>query len=101
MRRGAGVGRVQPAEPGYIAGQFDDALVVDVVEHRMGVSGLRGNRAWKRSWRPLSVALYMVRKGGNTVQPFPMAARIEACSAAAVLVFWDSGVRRRAAPSAR
>src|SRR5476651_728330 len=57
------------------------------LQHQMGVSGLRGNRSWQRSWRPLSVALYMGGKGGNTVQPFPMAARIEAYSADAVLVF--------------
>ena len=39
MRGGAGVGGGQAAEPGDIAGQFDDALVVDVVQHKIEVSG--------------------------------------------------------------
>src|SRR5258708_4331058 len=40
MRRGAGVGGGKAAEAGDIAGQFDDALVVDVVQHKIEVSGL-------------------------------------------------------------
>src|SRR5882757_2962683 len=39
MRRGAGVGGGEASEPGYVAGQLDDALVVDVVQHRIEVSG--------------------------------------------------------------
>ena len=39
MGCGAGVGCGQPSEPGDIAGQFDDALVVDVVQHKIGVPG--------------------------------------------------------------
>src|ERR1700676_2777814 len=39
MRRGAGVGSGQPSEPGDIAGQFDDPLVVDVVQHKIEASG--------------------------------------------------------------
>src|SRR4051794_29253172 len=42
MRRGAGIGGVKPAEPGDIAGQLDDALVVNVVQHKREVS------AWGR-----------------------------------------------------
>src|SRR5258708_39553750 len=42
MRRGAGVGGGEASEPGYVAGQFDDALVVDVVQHKIEVSGSPG-----------------------------------------------------------
>src|SRR5437016_3948307 len=48
MGGGAGIGVGQPAQPGDIAGQFDDALVVDVVQHagrspgRPGASALGG-----------------------------------------------------------
>src|SRR5258705_3935922 len=38
MRRGAGVGGGEASEPGYVAGQLDDALVVDVVQHKIEVS---------------------------------------------------------------
>src|SRR3954454_24061146 len=33
VRRGTGVGIGQPTEPWNIAGELDDALVVDVVQH--------------------------------------------------------------------
>ena len=41
MGGGAGVRRVQPAQPGDIAGQFEDSAVVDLVEHglRLAVLG--------------------------------------------------------------
>ena len=39
MRGGTGIRCVKPSQPGDVAGQFDDALVVDVVEHR--INGLR------------------------------------------------------------
>src|SRR5437764_7500716 len=45
MGGGAGVGVAEPAETGDIAGQFDDALVVDVVQHRRKVPGLAGGSA--------------------------------------------------------
>jgi hypothetical protein len=35
MRGGTGIRRVQVAEPLNVASQFDDALVVDVVQHRL------------------------------------------------------------------
>ncbi len=50
VRHGAGVGVGKPSEPRDIAGQFDDALVVDVVQHKIEASGL--------PWRPpLAAAL--------------------------------------------
>ena len=69
MRGGAGVGGGQPAKPGDIAGQFDDALVVDVVQHKIEVSG------WPIALRsPLAAAVQQpyiwVANGGNTVRPF-------------------------------
>src|ERR1700678_4210929 len=64
MRGGAGVGGGQPSQPGDVAGQFDDPLVVNVVQHKIVVS------AWPsdRPWRPLPAALYMVGNGGNTAR---------------------------------
>src|SRR5665647_896377 len=50
MRRGAGVRCVQPSEPGDIAGQFDDPLVVDVVQHKLE-SRLPGAIALGGRWR--------------------------------------------------
>src|SRR5882757_4042086 len=38
MRRGAGIGVGEASDPGDIAGQFDDPLVVDVVQHKIEVS---------------------------------------------------------------
>src|ERR1700692_2999086 len=38
MCRGAGVGRGKASPPGAVAGQFDDTLVVDVVQHKIEVS---------------------------------------------------------------
>src|SRR3977135_4629586 len=68
MRRGAGIGSGEASKPGYIAGQFDDALVVDVVQHRIEVPGSR----CERPWRLRRVVLYMDGNGGNTVRPFPV-----------------------------
>src|ERR1700704_2828602 len=65
MGGGAGVGISEAAEAGDIAGQFDDALVVDVVQHRIEVP----DYPWDRPWRPSPTALYMVGDGGNTVRP--------------------------------
>src|ERR1700678_1144083 len=62
---GAGVRCGQPSKPGYIAGQFDDALVVDVVQHKMG-SRITGHT---RPWRAQPTILYMDGGGGNTVRP--------------------------------
>src|SRR6266851_4307809 len=64
MRRGAGVGIGQPSEPRNIAGQFDDAPVVDVVQHDLAL----GDPA-AASWLLRNSALYRCRGGGNTVRP--------------------------------
>src|SRR6266404_5419133 len=71
MRRSAGIGCGQSAEPGNVAGQFDDALVVNVVQHKIEVSAPRRDRPW----RPRSLVLYMVANGRNTVRPFSLQAR--------------------------
>ena len=42
MRRGAGVGVGKAADPGDIAGEFDDSLVVDVVQHGSRPRASRG-----------------------------------------------------------
>jgi hypothetical protein len=42
MSRGAGVRGIQPAQPGDIAGQFDDSAVVDLVEHALDSGPLPG-----------------------------------------------------------
>src|SRR5947207_7261128 len=39
MRGGTGGGVGQPAEPGDVAGEFNDALVVDVVQHDLRILG--------------------------------------------------------------
>ena len=50
--RGAGVGGGQAAEAWNIAGQLNDALVVDVVQHMMVVppDGLGGRMSWSYIW---------------------------------------------------
>jgi len=65
MGGGAGVGVSEAAEAGDIAGQFDDALVVDVVQHRAR-SGAAGRKC---PWRLGFTVLYMDSNGGNTVRP--------------------------------
>jgi hypothetical protein len=55
-----GVG--ETAEAGDIARQFDDPLVVDVVQHEMRCPG----RRQKRPWRLGFIVLYMDRSGGKT-----------------------------------
>src|SRR5205085_11210457 len=62
---GAGIGVRQPPQPGDIAGQFDDALIVDVVQH---VKRSRAFR-YKRPWRVVFSVLYMNANAGNTVRP--------------------------------
>ena len=79
MRGGAGVGRGEPSEPGYIAGQFDDALVVDVVQHKIEVSrlpaatalGERGLQALYMGWqrRKYSPAISLRRLKWKPVRP--------------------------------
>src|SRR3981081_1664263 len=96
MRRGAGVGGGEASEPGYVAGQFDDALVVDVVQHKIEVSAPRRERPW-RGGRQSYIWVEMAEI--QSVR-FPRWSEIEANSAAVVLKLWDSGVRRHAAPSA-
>ena len=96
MRRGAGVGRGEPSEPGDIAGQFDDALVVNVVQHKIEVSGSPGAIALgergPRSY--IWVEAAEIQSGRFRRR------RNETNSAAVVLALWYSGVRRQAAPSA-
>src|SRR5262249_43490281 len=52
MRRGAGIGVGEPAQAWDIPGQFDDALVVNVVQHMMEVppDGLGGRVSWSYIW---------------------------------------------------
>ena len=96
MRGGAGVGCGEPSQPGDIAGQFDDALVVDVVQHKVEVSGLPAAIALgERGLRPYIWAAMAEIQSGRLP-----AAEMEANSAAMVLELWDSGVRRQTAPSA-
>jgi hypothetical protein len=64
------VGVGEAAEAGDIARQFDDPLVVDVVQHEVRVPG--GGR--KRPWRLGFIVLYMNRNGGKTARPFAKAA---------------------------
>src|SRR6267154_5838122 len=71
---GAGVGIWEAAETGDIAGQFDDALVVNVVQHRAG----SGAGEWKRPWRQGFTVLYMDGSGGNTVRPCRHSGLLEA-----------------------
>src|SRR5271169_4026021 len=49
----------QSSKPGYVAGQFDDPLVVNVVQHRVRSRACRPDRPW----RPRSRVLYMVGDG--------------------------------------
>src|SRR5260221_9013062 len=70
MGCGAGVGVGEAAEAGDIARQFDDPLVVDVVQHRWkSRAGLR-KRPCKCPWRQGFTVLYMDRNGGKTARPF-------------------------------
>src|SRR3954463_7851959 len=65
MCRGAGIGRGEASQPGYVARQFDDLFVVNVVQHKLRGSGSPAYRPW-RAPAPL---LYMVGRAGNTVRP--------------------------------
>src|SRR5579863_2063516 len=71
MRGGGGVRGGEPAKPRYITGQFDDALVVDVVQHRSISRGAGLDRPGDRPWRLQCIALYMVGNGGNTAAISP------------------------------
>src|ERR1700734_1882881 len=97
MCRGTGVGGGEPSEPGDVAGQFDDALVVNVVQHR-SIS------------RALDVITLPIALGDRVSQPyiwlemaeiqsghFIRARRNPNHSPHLVLELWDSGVRRRPA----
>src|SRR5438046_1265651 len=63
---GAGVGVGEAAEAGDIARQFDDPLVVDVVQHEIRCPGRRSERPWRLGF----IVLYMDRNGGKTARPF-------------------------------
>src|SRR5215475_5150278 len=65
MRSGAGVGVRQTVETRYVSGQFDDAFVVDVVQHKGQTSA--GATRWP--WRPGFTLLYMGANGGKTASP--------------------------------
>src|SRR5258705_1679918 len=65
MCGGAGMGVGEAAQAGDIAGQFDNSLVVDVVQHRSRSSA----SGRSRPWRPRYTVLYMYCCGGNTVWP--------------------------------
>src|SRR5882757_5819096 len=60
----AGIRVRKPPEARNIAGQFDDPLVVDVVQHVME-SNTSGP---DRPWRAPSTVLYRVVTGGKTVR---------------------------------
>src|SRR5450631_4243177 len=97
MRRGARVRRGQPSEPGDIAGQFDDPLVVDVVQHSNEVSG----RALQS---PLATALRSPIYGPERRKYSPAVSRGQLKrannSAALVLGLWTQASGGLAAPSA-
>src|SRR6478735_2592661 len=62
---GAGMGVWEAAEAGDIARQFDDPLVVDVVQHEMRCPGRRRKRPWRLGF----IVLYMDSSGGKTARP--------------------------------
>src|SRR4051794_2508729 len=64
MGRGTCIGVRKPTEARNIAGQLDNALVVDVVQHVME-SNASGR---DRPWRAPSRVLYRGGTGGKTVQ---------------------------------
>src|SRR5437899_3297352 len=95
MGGGAGVGVGEAAEAGDIARQFDDPLVVDVVQHEIRCPGRRSERPWRLGF----IVLYMDRNGGKTARPFRRRrAGMETSAAAGVL--W-MGLRRPAAKPPR
>src|SRR3954464_13030914 len=59
-----GIGVRQPSEARNIPGQFDDPLVVDVVQHVMESN----TSAPDRPWRAPPTVLYRGGTGGKTVQ---------------------------------
>src|ERR1700748_3545615 len=96
MRGGTGIRCVKPSQPGDVAGQFDDALVVDVVQH--GINGLR-----RAGQAPLASAPLSPIYGWQWWKKSPAtdsAARNRTKPAVGVLLSCYSGVRRQAAPSA-
>src|ERR1700687_3689932 len=98
MRRGAGIGVGEASEPGDIAGQFDDPLVVDVVQHKIQISA-SGAIALRS---PLATAAHRPIYGWKWRKYSPVvssAVRNRTNSAAVVSLMWDSGVRRQTAPS--
>src|SRR5450755_1081284 len=98
MRRGAGVRLRQPAEPGNIAGQLDDPLVVDVVQHSNEVSG-------RPLQSPLATAFHSPIYGRERRKYSPAVSQgqLKRANNWAVLVLglWDSGVRRQSRPVCR
>src|SRR5690242_2360801 len=65
----------QSADPGYVAGQFNDALVVDVIQHKWNSRAQRLDQPHgvdltlaateRRPWRGEPTVLYMVGDGGK------------------------------------
>src|ERR1700754_227778 len=63
---GTCVGVGEPAQAWNIPGQLDDAIVVNVIQHRMEFPSVR-------AWRPDVMVLYMEASGRNTVRRYPQA----------------------------
>src|SRR5438874_5401685 len=59
-----GIGIRQPPEPRNIPSQFDDPLVIDVVQHVMESSTSSPDRPWRAAF----MALYSAGTGGKTAQ---------------------------------
>ena len=89
MGGGAGVGVGKPAQAGDIPGQFDDPLVVDVVQHVMR------SRATRRT--ALAAGFMVLYMEGMAEIQSGSSRRSNGASLPAVLI-WDSGVRRHHPP---
>src|SRR5690349_16590081 len=95
---GGGIGVRQPSEARNIPGEFDDPLVVDVVQHVMESSTSAPDRPWRAPFR----VLYRGGTGGKTVQRCKAVIRICAASVVSSGPFapklFSSGVRRLGRP---
>src|SRR5947209_2319617 len=63
--------KVSMVEAWDIGRQFDDPLVVDVVQHENRCPGRRSERPWRLGF----IVLYMDRNGRKTARPFAEACR--------------------------
>src|SRR5690242_7088007 len=64
------IGVWQAARMGDVPGEFDDALVVDVVQHEARSWRRNPPSALQRPWRVGLAILYMDANAGKTVRPF-------------------------------